>query len=749
MRPRDSDPNAASTPGGDREDGLVDLPLRPGAGEGPPRDSGGDGAPGLAYDPREEPAAGAPGGASAPSPRHQKRPGSSRRLLWLIALVVLAVLAWIFFPSAPRAEFSWERVDLGTVRVGGSGDETTLLVTNRGERSLRIEGASITEGVAADYEWSDEGCVGSRLATDESCLIRIAFRPRSPGDRSGTFTIDSNDRKQPAVALEAVAIAPQLGLAPSTLAFGVVPLEGDAVSRTVTLSNVGSARLEFDRISIDGAARDDFDRNRRCPSPRLDPGEACSFDIRFKPSVSGPRRAALIVESDAFGGRGELPLEGTGLWEGPPLDPSQEVLDLGEQRLGQRGAPRTVTFVNRTGGPVSVSGTEVLKSSYFAIVEDDCRGSLIASGAGCSVSVTFLPVRDGSAEAALALSASGATESSTVELRGKGVTPRLEAKVTSLAFGEQRVGFESAPRTVTLANTGTATLALEAASIAGTDGTDFLVRSNRCQGEPLPAGEECRIGIGFSPSARGARSASLTLKPDLDLEPVEVELSGLGVVSALEAKPGRLDFGEVYLGGLERSRLTLTNAGSASLALAGLRFEGRDADRFRLGSTNCALDAGLAAGASCTLQVEFEPEREKPHLAELVLAYNGPDSPARVQLFGVAAEPAPAFRISETSLDLGSAPVGGRGEIGTVTIENPGAAWLDLISISLRGDHAEDFRLVAGTCDGVTALAPNGSCTVGVRLAPVTPGTRRGTILVRHGADSGVARVSLTGRGLE
>ena len=327
-------------------------------------------------------------------------------------------------------------------------------------------------------------------------------------------------------------------------------------------------------------------------------------------------------------------------------------------------------------------------------------------------------------------------------------TPRIEVGTRSLDFEQQRVGFESAPRSVRFTNSGTATLTFKSVAVSGPNGSEFLVRSNECIGKPLAPGKSCSLAVGFTPSLRGSRAARLTIEPGFDLEPVEVALSGVGAVSALKARPSRLDFGDVYLGRFEKLDLTLTNDGAAGLQIAGLRFEGDDAAAFTLGQMGCALDAGLAPGASCRFEILFEPESPEAHRAELVLTYNGPDSPARVQLGAIGRTPAPAFRLSTDSLNLGSAPVGGRGEIGTVVVSNPGAAWLDLKSITLRGDHAEDFQLVAGTCDGITALAPSGSCTIGVRLAPGTAGTRRGTILVRHGAGAGVAEVALRGEGL-
>lgn len=740
---------------------MVDLPLRPGsvrAGNLEFDPLGSSPVAGSSAEDAGEPAGGSPhraphlGGSGTPGgpgrQAYHDRPRRRRGLVVLIALLLAGVTVWLLFPDPPKVDFSVGRVEFGTVRVGESTAEEVISVTNVGERKLVIKALTFVNPVEADYRIVEDGCLGRKIESQAGCEVRLTFQPRAPGDRSSFLRFESNDRTGPGLTLEAMAVAPQLGLAPSAVSFGVVALQAGPESREVTLSNLGSATLELRRIHIDGSAAHDFSRSRRCPSSTLEPGEACSFELRFEPSVSGPRRATLVVDSDALGGPGRLEIEGVGLWEGPPLDPEVTEVTFAEQRVGRRGARKSVVFFNRTGAPVSVDRTAVSGSTSFSVVEDDCRERVVASGKSCSVVMTFLPVREGSDRGVLTLSAAGASEAIGVNLRGRGVRPRLEVEVRALDFKEQRLGFESAPQRVQVRNTGSATLFLRLISIAGANDAEFLLGSDECVGRPLPPGQACSIAIGFNPIRSGSRRAVLSIDPGFELEPIRIGLEGSGVVSALRADPGRLDFPQTYLGGLETRNLTLTNEGSARLEIRGLRFEGSDAAAFDLGRMSCPLDSGIASGASCRLGISFEPTTAKRYSAQLVVEYNGPDSPARVELGGEGRAPAPAFRISTDALDLGSAPVGGRSEIGTVVLSNPGAAWLPLTSISLRGVHAEDFQLVAGTCAGTSALAPNGSCTVGIRLAPLEEGSLRATILVRHGADPGSATVTLTGRGL-
>ncbi len=52
-----------------------------------------------------------------------------------------------------------------------------------------------------------------------------------------------------------------------------------------------------------------------------------------------------------------------------------------------------------------------------------------------------------------------------------------------------------------------------------------------------------------------------------------------------------------------------------------------------------------------------------------------------------------------------------------------------------------------GTCDGVTALAPGGTCTVGLRFIARAAGERRGLLLVEHGGSGSPAQIALVGFG--
>ncbi len=96
----------------------------------------------------------------------------------------------------------------------------------------------------------------------------------------------------------------------------------------------------------------------------------------------------------------------------------------------------------------------------------------------------------------------------------------------SLTFVTGGVGIASAAQTITLTNTGGATLNITSIAITGANATDFT-EVNTCS-LPLLAGGNCTIVILFTPSATGARTASLTIADNASSSPQSVALSGTG-----------------------------------------------------------------------------------------------------------------------------------------------------------------------------------------------------------------------------
>jgi hypothetical protein len=600
---------------------------------------------------------------------------------------------------------------------------------------------------AADFSVRAEECLGGPIPPGEECGVEIAYRPVAAGDRKAAFEVRGKAGNSPfTLPVSASAIAPAVGLAPESMDFGAVQVQQQRARLQLTISNVGSAPLELGRVRFEGPNADEFDRDRRCRQTTLQSGEACSFDVRFAPTAAGERMAELLIASDDPSQPTRLPLRGEGVWEGPPLDAEPERLELGESRVGRRSRGERVLFVNRTDGAVEIADVELVpKGTGFALAGEGCASRTLISGESCSVSVTAEPAAEGAMVATLEVrfTAAGTLR---VPVTALGVAPRLEVETSAIDFGELRTGFESGSKEATLVNTGSATLSIDRVRLRGRDPGEFILKAD-CRGSTIEAGEQCPVRVAFRPKAAGDRQAELEITASEDLEPLQVTLRGTGTVAGLAVEPGSVSWQSMQIGKAEDRTLQISNTGSARLEVRGLRVVGESASDFAVRGIECRLDAGLAPGDHCEFSIRFAPSVEGSRTAEIEISHNGPESPYRVGLEGAGEAARPIFRASRRDFGFGSVVVGARSEIGTLTITNPGSAWLPLRGIELRGQDGNDFELVAGTCDGVTALAPGGRCTVGVRFVPKMSGRRKGTLEVRHGAQGSPAFISLAGVG--
>ncbi len=104
--------------------------------------------------------------------------------------------------------------------------------------------------------------------------------------------------------------------------------------------------------------------------------------------------------------------------------------------------------------------------------------------------------------------------------------PAVTFTPTSLTFASQAVGTTSAPQSVTVTNTGDASLFINGVSISQA-GLDFNT-DEACAGLTLAPGTSCSMSVVFNPSATGTRTATLNVTDNAAGSPQSVPLTGTG-----------------------------------------------------------------------------------------------------------------------------------------------------------------------------------------------------------------------------
>jgi hypothetical protein len=207
-------------------------------------------------------------------------------------------------------------------------------------------------------------------------------------------------------------------------------------------------------------------------------------------------------------------------------------LNFGNQVLGSASAALTETLTNGAASPMLISGIVIDTSNQpsnpgeFKQTSTTC-GSTLASGASCTVSLTFTPGQVGPRAAVLTITDDSAGSPQSIVMSGVGLSSGANATLStdSLPFGTELVGTTSAPGTVSLSNYGTT--ALNVANVAATSG---FAETNNCIGT-VASLATCTINVTFTPGAAVSSTGTLSISDDAPGVTQTVNLSGTGSTS--------------------------------------------------------------------------------------------------------------------------------------------------------------------------------------------------------------------------
>jgi hypothetical protein len=331
-------------------------------------------------------------------------------------------------------------------------------------------------------------------------------------------------------------------------------------------------------------------------------------------------------------------------------------------------------------------------------------------------------------------------------------SPAISLSATSLTFAAQTIGTSSAAQTVTVSNTGTAPLTLSGLTLGGAASADFARAGTCTVGTSVAASGSCSIQLTFTPSAAGARSASLTIAHNASGGGSTVTLAGTGSPgpAAASVTPATLSFTQTVGSVSTAQALTVANSGGQPLTVNTLSVSGANASEFSIAAAStCAAGTVINGGANCRLQLTFAPAAIGTRTATLSIAHSATASPATVTLNGTGtANAQPAISLSSAALSFGTQSVGSSSTAQTVTLTNSGQAALTLGALTLGGAASGDFTRT-GTCAPGATVAASGSCTIQMSFAPTAVGTRSGTLTIASNANNGNGVVSLSGSGVQ
>jgi len=417
---------------------------------------------------------------------------------------------YLLSPSANSLAFGHQTV--------GTTGSLPFTFTNTGTGSV-----SISQVMATGTGYSVSGFSGAvTLAPGQSLALVVSFAPLAVGSFSGSVTVVSTATNSPAsIALSGTGVASTLLLStiPTSLSFGNQSV-GSSASQNVTLTNTGNSSVTVSQVTPSGSG---FSLSAISLPLTLSAGQTASFSVAFAPAAAGSVSGTIGVVSNATNSPATISLSGTGVK--PMISVTPASVSFGNVTLGVTNT-QTVTIQNPGTATLTVSQASLTGAGYS--LSGLTTPLSLAPNGSTSFNVGFAPASARSFAGTVTLT-NNANSALSIPLSGTGVaaTLQLSANPTSLSFGSLSTG-SSATQTVTVSNTGNASVTISQITAIG---TGFRLSSI---GLPvtLSAGQTTSFGVSFAPASAGSVTGSVTITSNATNSPLVVALSGTGATPA-------------------------------------------------------------------------------------------------------------------------------------------------------------------------------------------------------------------------
>ncbi len=585
------------------------------------------------------------------------------------------------------------------------------------------------------------------LPPDGELELSVRFQPIRTGVSRGIVRIqsDADERPSRTVALNGTGVeapVPEIAADPSAVEFGEAEINilGEnirLVTRTVTLSNTGTADLTLTAVRVDSSSGNEF-RLFRPPTLPLTiiPGGGLTLEVQYHPTIVGSVTGAVRIRSDAVNLDDlTIALSGTGVdTRVPRIAVSRSTLDYGEVEIG---AVRRLAFdVTNIGTGALVVTRLALQSpegEVFQLRRPPETPFTLVPGASQRLRVQFQPDEAGYVTGALRIHNNDTERPRRrISLRGEGVPVPMPQMVVSPevgVFGEVQVG-SSRTVVVTISNPGQEALEITAFEGSVLSGADFDLRRPPSLPVPVLPDAEVDLEVVFRPQREGSVTGTLRIRGTaLDTPEFTVPLYGTATPEPLprmQVRPQSLDYGEVQENSPQTETVTIRNNGTADLMISTLSLTDRSSPDFEIVRAP-QLPVTVIPGSTTQARVRYSPSAPGVASGAWRIVGNDPDQPmATVSLSGIGApEPVPQIAVDPTTLAFGEVQEN-RSRRLTLTVRNTGTASLRLNDLILDGAA---FRL-ADDYDLPIRIQSQSVLRLDVVYEPRVPGSDTGTLRI-------------------
>ncbi len=470
-----------------------------------------------------------------------------------------------------------------------------------------------------------------------------------------------------------------------------IGFSGASGSQTLTVSDIGLNPLALSSFIVSGQGAAQFSvtlencsNSATSLATTLPSGGACAFNIAYTPSATPTNDNATLTFTDSAGFSNltttgtspsymqSISLSGSGM--NSPVPPSTvtvpNVVDDAES-----AAESAITAANLTVGTVTIESSSTVPAGDV-ISESPAAGMVVSLGSAVNLTVSSgLPDQ----------------ENITVSDQSLILVPN------SINFGEVPISSTSSAQSMTLANAGSAALAISEISAVG----NFSVQTSgtTCGTTGLGANTNCTVSLTFTPKGSGTITGTLTIS--IPGNPQTVTLSGTGVIMT---------------SGLPPTPLQPPPPGTVS--------------------PGEPVNAPPVSGGGVSAPKGAPGRQILPSHSSLI-----PLPPATtITVAPAVVSSAPAARFSASTLTFSAQAVGTASLARTITLTNSSPSPLAIASITAGGDFTQ-----TNNCG--ESVAAGDSCTIKVIFKPAATGTRTGALTINADALGSTHMISLSGTG--
>lgn len=521
--------------------------------------------------------------------------------------------------------------------------------------------------------------------------------------------------------------APQgaIQVTPGSVDFGIVS-SGSRVGRSATVTNTGRVPVTISQASMSSTQ---FSTSGLNLPLALAAGQTASFQIWFTGSATGQTTASFKLASNHQDDSASITL--TGSTGQPALSLSSSSLSFSNVAPGTK-TTSSVTLGNTGSAPLSISGVSV-SGAAFSVAGLSVPAKL-TPGQAVLLTVAYAPSAAGNSTGSISITSNDPNSPATIALSGSSsATPagQLALSASSLSFGSVVDG-SSKSQTVTVSNTGSASLAISQAALAG---TGYSV-SGLSTPLTIAAGGSSSFSIVFAPSTAGGLAGSLTLTSDASNGSVSIALSGTGVANTytMSAAPSSLSFGSVNVSSSASQSVTVANTGNSSITISQASASGAG-----ISISGLSLPVTVAPSQSVSMNVQFAPSVAGT-VSSTISVVNTQGGNTTVSVTGTGVQP--GLSVTPGSVSFGNVSTT-TANSQTIQLKNTGSASL---TVSQAAASGAGFS-VTGLALPLT-LAAGQASTFNVQFAPQSAGSVSGSVAIVSNAPNSPSVVPLSGTGV-